>query len=89
MNSNNKFLWQQTMMRRVNKKLEKFDSYSGKAGHWRGDEIGRIIGIDQEEYLSQMWVEETQDGWDDYQREKRMQRLSPKLRKILDFFRNK
>jgi len=89
MNNNNKFLWQQTMMRRVNKKLEKLDSYSGKAGHWRYDGIGRIIGIDQEEYLFQMWVEEIQDGWNDYQRKKRMRRLGPKFRKILDFFRNR
>jgi hypothetical protein len=89
MNNNNKFLWQQTMMRRVNKKLEKFDSYSGKAGHWIGDGTGKIIGVNQEEYFFQMWVEETKDSWNNCQREKRMQWLGSKLRKILDCFRGR
>lgn len=76
------------MIRRINKKSEKADACSGVHGYHKGDMDGEIISINRVEYMLEVHpVDEVNDGWNTYQREKRMERMNPRLRRLLKFFR--
>lgn len=89
MNNNNKFLWQQTMIRRINRKSERADACSGIHGYHKGDMDGEIISVNRHEYMLDFPVDYVNEGWNDYQREKRMERMNPRLKRLLKFFRVK
>lgn len=90
MNNNNKFLWRQTMIRRVNRKSERADACSGMHGYHKGTLDGDIISVNKNDYLVDLHpVDEINAGWNEYQRDKRMERLNPRIRNLLKFFRVK